>query len=347
MPDGSRRFATHCCAAWFAIGAAAAPPSSAAQFVAQQLGLRAADVAAAAARRAPLARTLDGDDNREVAALGAIHMNVPAAFYVEQLERVDTFKRSDDVLAIGAFSTPARVEDVADLALAPSDLKALRRCRVGRCGVQLPAEALRRVATAAPSEAALNQLFREWLVGMVNEYRDGGDAALPTYADTERPVSVALEFRALIAAPPAMLSRFPSLLKHVTTGLGRPDGGQDVIYWSKERVGPSIVISVTHLAIMPVADRPPVSFAAASKQLFATHYFDTSLGLTMLIDDPDQPGSAYLAYVSRSRIDVLGGFWGGVKRRLVRSRLRGVIERTLVAARNTAEARFVDGQEAP
>jgi hypothetical protein len=104
-------------------------------------------------------------------------------------------------------------------------------------------------------------------------------------------------------------------------------GIEDIFYWSKEDVGPKVIISVTHMAIVRVSDGP-VAYAAASKQLYGSHYFDSSLGLTLLLED-EQPSSTVLVYLNRSRVDVLSGFLGGLKRAIVRSRARSAMADTL------------------
>jgi hypothetical protein len=80
-----------------------------------------------------------------------------------------------------------------------------------------------------------------------------------------------------------------------------------------------------------------VSFVAASRQLYATHYFDSSLGLTILLTDAGQARSTVLVYVNRTRVDVFGGLLGRMKRSLVASRLHGTVERSLLAARDLIE----------
>jgi hypothetical protein len=87
-----------------------------------------------------------------------------------------------------------------------------------------------------------------------------------------------------------------------------------------------------------------VRYVAASKQLYGSHYFDSSLGLTLLLRD-DQPGSIVLVYVNRSRIDALDGFLGGVKRAIVRSRGKSALEDTLVRIRTRLPARVRGAQE--
>jgi hypothetical protein len=63
-------------------------------------------------------------------------------------------------------------------------------------------------------------------------------------------------------------------------------------------------VSVNHVVFY----QPEASGEAivASKQLYANHYYEASLGLTMMVEDPEssEPGF-YLMHINRSRIDVL------------------------------------------
>ena len=48
--------------------------------------------------------------------------------------------------------------------------------------------------------------------------------------------------------------------------------------------------------------------AIASKQIYGTHYFDASLGLTVLVRDRSVSSPAmYLVYLNRSRVDIFDG----------------------------------------
>ncbi|MDO8794269.1 MAG: hypothetical protein Q7J25_06590, partial [Vicinamibacterales bacterium] len=60
---------------------------------------------------------------------------------------------------------------------------------------------------------------------------------------------------------------------------------------------------------------------AVGKQIFATHYMDGSLSVTAIVGD-GLSSPRYLAYLNRSDVDVLGGFWGGMVRRILERRLR-------------------------
>ena len=295
----------------------------------------------------PVSRTLDTPDGREVGTLGVIRMRVPADFYVDQLRHIADFKRSKSVLQIGVFGASASVADVQDLTLDPDDIDELERCRPGACGVQLSSEAIRRfqqVAVRNPPNrvTAITRVMREVLVGLVNEYRQVGDRALMVYSDSDRLLSVADEFRTMIATEPAVLRRFPALDEHMRQFPRPPEAGtDDIIYWSKEKLGPRIILSVTHLAITKLAGPGESAFAAASRQLYGSHYFDASLGVTIVLNDSTVVGpGSYLVYVNRSRLDAFGGFLGGLKRAIVRSRARSAMSASLVEARDRVERRF-------
>jgi hypothetical protein len=45
-------------------------------------------------------------------------------------------------------------------------------------------------------------------------------------------------------------------------------------------------------------------------------------------------------HVNRPRLDALGGFWGGLKRAIVRSRARSAIGSSLIEARDLVERRY-------
>ena len=294
-------------------------------------------------RRHPVARTLDTADGREVATLGAIQVRVPAEFYADQLRDIVAFKRSAAVLQIGRFGVPARAEEAAQLTLETEDVDHLRRCRVGACKVQLSADAIARFQQEVPwrapaPHAAANRTMREILTDLVNRYHRSGDAALQPYVDVDPPTSPATEFARMIASRPAILQRLPVLHDHVVRYPQQENNAVNhVIYWSKERMGPAVVVSVTHLAVARVDGVPPLAYAAASKQIYSSHYFDASLGLTIVLHDEARPDSAYLVYANRSRIDALGGVFGGVKRAIVRSRARAAAQGSMVEARDRVE----------
>ena len=316
-------------------------PLDATAYLSEQFGISSGEIARVQARRA-VVRSLDVDDGREVATVGAIQLRASADRYIERLRDIAAFKRSEDVVQIGVFSASPSATEAGLLTLPPNDRESLAQCRPGRCKVQLPAAEIDRIRDGvrwrSPHAADdANRLFRDFLAALAADYRRRGDAALPDYADTARRSSAAAEFAALIESPPAVLRRYATLHDHLRNFPGRADDRiEDVLYWSKEKLGPAEVVTLTHLAIQRVDGALPVRYVAASRQLYSTHYFDASLGLTILLSDAANDVT-YLVYLNRSRVDVFGGMLGRLKRSLVASRLRGTLERSLFMARDAIE----------
>lgn len=287
-------------------------------------------------------RTLETVDDREIAIAGAIRVSVSPDTYIAQLRDIVTFKRHEAVIQIGTFGTPPQVADIAGLTLDREHVDDLRDCRLHDCDLQLSRAGIERVrairwSTPDAAEQA-NRVMRELLTELVAGYRQSGDAALMTYENERNGLSVAQEFRAMLAAPPAILQQFRPLERHMTQYPAGGAGVEDIFYWSKEDVGPKVIVSVTHMAIYRVAEGP-VAYAVASKQLYGSHYFDSSLGLTLLLRD-EQPSSTVLVYANRSRVDALDGFLGALKRAIVRSRARSAMADTLARIRTRLPARI-------
>jgi hypothetical protein len=312
-------------------------------FLRTQLGFDSGDLRHLGQGRAAI-KSLDTIDRREVALAGAIRVEVSPAGYAQALHDIVEFKRHEVVRQIGTFGSPPRVEDVAGLTLDDDHLNDLRDCRLNDCDLQLSRGAIARVGgvrwSADDAVEQANRVMRQILTDIAINYRASGEGSLMTYEDERTPRSLADEFRAMIAAPPALLNRVPALEQHLAQfPRGHQNGARDVIYWSKEAVGPKVVISMTHLAIVPLDGDGPVAYAAASKHLYGSYYFDASLGLTLLLRDA-QPSSTVLVYANRSRVDMLDGFFGGLKRTVVRSRARAALEDTLVRIRTRLPERL-------
>jgi hypothetical protein len=162
------------------------------------------------------------------------------------------------------------------------------------------------------------------------------------YADGAGTLNLGQEFRALAASEFGGWNRFPLLRSHLLEypDLVAPDTF-DRLYWSKERVGRRSVASVTHLAIARTAATSPADYAVASKQIYGTHYYDASLGLTVLLRGRASAAPAtYVAYLNRSRIDIFGGVLGKLTRRVVTVKARTTVSDQLARLQRTIETQF-------
>ncbi len=282
-----------------------------------------------------VARTLGVKNRREVATLGVVRIQTTPTVYVERLRDIANFKRTDGVLQIGTFSSPPQQGDVASLTVDDDDLNRLRECRVENCSVRLSADGIERIRReidwrSADAAGRASSLVRQLLVNYVTRYRESGAAAAMEYADTPSPLNVGHEFASLVDADTATWKYVPRLRRHLLEYPAADEAMSDFIYWSKERVHSRPVISITHVVIAAAVDDGPVTYAIASKQIYAMHYFDASLGLTLLVRDSSAPLSAtYVVYLNRSRIDLFDGLFGGVARRIVAGRARSLVAEQL------------------
>jgi hypothetical protein len=261
-----------------------------------------------------------------------VRIATSSSSYVERLADIATFKRTDDVLQVVRFSSVPQAADVASMSIDEGDLKRLRECQVDRCDVQLSAEGierLRREIDWRTPDASRNAsvLVRQLLVEYVARYVRAGTAATMEYADRAPRLNVGREFASLIDQDTITATYAPRLRRHL---LAYPTSSgekvTDFVYWSKELVHGRPVISITHVATAAAVDDSPVAYAIGSKQIYAMHYYDASLGLTLLIPDRAAPSAAtYVVYLNRSRIDLFDGLFGGVVRRVVAGRARGLV----------------------
>jgi len=283
-----------------------------------------------------VSRTLDVKNRRELATFGIVRIQTSPLTYVERLADITAFKRTEGVLQIGTFSNPPQLEDVASLTVDEAELKRLRECRVENCDVRLGADGIERVRReidwqSPDSGRKANQLVHQLLVDYVTSYRQIGTAAAMEYADRATRLNVGREFASLLEADAVTLDYAPRLRKHLLEyPASSADQIRDFVYWSKELVRGRPVISITHVATAAALDDSPVSYAVGSKQIYAMHYYDASLGLTLLV--PDRTASVpatYVIYLNRSRIDLFDGMFGGVARRIVAGRARTLVAEQL------------------
>jgi hypothetical protein len=94
-----------------------------------------------------------------------------------------------------------------------------------------------------------------------------------------------------------------------------------------------------------MAERPSTALIA-SKQLYASHYFEGSLGLTVLIDDSTAEGPAvWIAYFNNSSVDAFDGLLGGLKRSLAVLRIPSAMRSNLVQTKRNLENGYTAARE--
>ncbi|HVH27656.1 MAG TPA: hypothetical protein VM818_12890 [Vicinamibacterales bacterium] len=298
----------------------------------------AADLQAVNAGKA-VVKSLDTPVRQELAHFGVVYVEAPTDRFVDRFGDIERFESGPGIPQIGRFGNPPRLEDLASLTLPAKDVTALASCRPGDCDVKLSTESMTRfrdqVNWSSP-DAALraNEIARQMILDLVQAYQANGSAALGHYDDGGKPLPVAEQFRALLDSGERLPLPVPGLVAYLDEyPRSRPAGAEDFFYWSVVDFGLKPTVRVNHVIVYPLDARPSgVSHVIAIKQLYASHYFHTTLELRFLVEDDrraDQRGF-HLLSITRSRSDGTTGLKGSLLRPVIsrrsRSAVRGYLE---------------------
>ena len=269
---------------------------------------------AAVERGEAVVKVLETRDRRDVALFGIITTPVAREPYVRALRDFTTSLRTPNRTQLGIFSNPAVEADVAAVTINARDVAEMKSCKPGDCVVKLPATDMRHIhdemnwsASPADLQAQLNIYARRRLVEYVTDYRRRGDSAMVIYDDRGNMNMRSSEaFAAQFAESPYIYQTVPTLQSYFA-GYPRgalPPGAVEVLFWSED-VMPKLrpILSVTHLVVFTPPELPGMTLAA-SKQIYANHYFEAAVDLTAVVDRT--PGS-YLVVLRRFRFDNLPG----------------------------------------
>jgi hypothetical protein len=302
------------------------------------------DMAALAAGRVAV-RTDTSTENLEAVVVAAVQVSAALDRTLEYFRQLVTFEDGEVTLRFGLFATPPRPDDLARLIVDAETLGDLRSCRPGRCDVRVgtkgAAEIARAIDWRAPDAAERATAWaRQAVLANVAAYLERGDAALVTYDDQSKPVSLQDSWRAIVDRSPALAEYAPALQRHLTgfPGVGLP-GATDEIYWNQEHyTSLKTITGVTHLVTWRDPARPDRAFVA-QKQIYASHYFYGSLAVTLFVQDSREPQRpvTWVIYFNRSRGDLLKGGFGGLKRRVAESIVTDSAEAMLGAIKSQLE----------
>ena len=278
-----------------------------------------------------------------VALRAATRAEVSAARLVAWTRHVERLQTGPYQSAAGRFSDPPRIEDLDQLFLEEDDLRDLRRCRPGDCGLKLDAAEIRKLryemATAGSGwKTAAHQAFREIVLARLERYRAAGHYDGASYEDQKTCVWLDQEFTALATEFGQRQPRFAWLLMYLAR---YPHGDsadvESLFYWSKDSLGARPIISVTHVAMMKSHDPAVPEAIVARKQVYASHYINAALSLTAVTMAPDGT-HRYIVYMNHTRADVFDGIFGGLIRRTIEHRLRREGPQALQALRRRLES---------
>jgi hypothetical protein len=283
---------------------------------------------AALQRGETIVRLAPVQDKREIAVAGLINMRATAGEFLRSYRDSLTRKSNAAVLEIGSFSAAPAVGDLENLSLDAKDIEDLKDCIVGNCELKLSAAMIERfgreVNWQAPDYAQqATQLFKTMLVEYVKDYRSRGDAALIAYNDKQDEIRVAEQHEAI-----RRVSGYLNDLANTADSGAELQPSEELLVWSKIKFGLKPVITINHVTIYKRERELGPQVLAVSKQIYANHYFNSSLALTGFVTVAGP--TSYLVYENRSRADGLSGPFSKFKRGLVESKalegLRSILQ---------------------
>jgi hypothetical protein len=289
---------------------AAQQPPRLTQFLREAIRLDAAQMAAVE-RGEPVAKTLDVENQRDVAIFGIIATNAPREELAGKLKDFRSSLATPTRVRYGLFSDPAVAADVRGVVIDAGDADDARKCRPGDCTFKLAGGEMEKIRkeidwSAKDMQAQLSAYAQRRLVEYVTDYRARGDSALASY-DDRGGVTPGATFKALLAQSPYVYQFAPDVASYL---LNYPretlDGATEAMFWSEDQL-PRLrrTLNVNHVVVYD----PPGTMMTlvAVKQIYAKHYFEGAFDLLSVIDrDPagGTPGS-YLIVLRRYRFDNL------------------------------------------
>jgi hypothetical protein len=297
---------------------------------------------AAVSRGEAVAKVL-GTDAREVAVAGVVRIAAWSEKLVDRYREIENLKRSAIVIDIGRLGKPPSASDLSQVPFEEYDLD-LRDCRAGECRVRLGEPEIarfhREVDWGASDWRARSQaVWRDVLAGYAVAYSRDGRRGLPTFVNRHEPLSVPVELSLLVDRFGFVSAFAPGFLSYLREfGPGGPDGVDAVMYWSKEDFGVRPVLRLSHQTIYRTTGTPH-AVLIATNQIYANHYLDASLMLTMTVDAAGSDGrpAFYMISVSRARTRSLSGFLRSFVRSTVQGRSRDALRKILASTKTSLE----------
>jgi hypothetical protein len=292
-----------------------------------------------------VAKVLESSSPDEVFVFGSVYVQSTPKKYLKLASDLQELRKLPNYLAVRQFSNPPQLSDLQDFTLDPDDIKQLKNCEPGRCDVQLPSEAMdalkQNVDWSAPNAAEqVNQLARKMALEMLQRYAQGGNGALGTYRDKNHPAVVAETFQSLLSRSNALPVYLPELNRYLVDYPKAESANiQSAFYWEKVNFGLKPTLRIVQAIVYRGQRSTDPAYAIAVKQLYASHYFETALDLTVCVRDQEhleRPGF-YLVTLKGSQQAGLTGLKGGIVRKVAVDKTRSALEHALAAIKQRLE----------
>jgi hypothetical protein len=326
----------------FAIVTQADTPDEPYKFFREFAGLNEEQIAAIRSGKA-VAKVVESPTPDEVYVFGSVYVEATPESYLKLASDIDALRKLPSYLAIQRFSDPPQLSDLGGFTLNEQDISELKNCKTGHCQVQLPTEAIEdfqhSVDWSAPDVAdQVNRLARRLALQALLEYMQGGNTALGAYRDKKQPAAVAETFASLIRPFEALPVYLPELNKYLLEyPKAKSDNVQVGFYWEKVNFGLKPTFRIVQKIVYRGAVGKEPAYAVVEKQIYASHYFQTALDLTVCVKDAQRPGF-YIITVKGSKQAGLTGLKGSIVRKVAVGKTRSSLERVLVTIKQKLES---------
>jgi hypothetical protein len=318
------------------------------KFFREFVGLNEEQIAAIRSGKA-VAKVVESRTPDEVFVFGAVYAEATPESYLRLASDMDALRKLPSYLAIQRFSDPPQLSDLQGFTLEEQDITELKNCKTGHCQVQLPTEAIEEfqqsINWSAPDVAeSVNRLAQRMALQALHDYMQGGNTALGAYRDKKHPAAVADTFASLVGRFEALPVYLPELNEYLLEyPKAKSDHVQAGFYWEKVNFG----LKPTFRIVQKIAYRGAIgkepAYAVAEKQLYASHYFQTALDLTVCVKDAQRPGF-YIITVKGSKQAGLTGLKGSIVRKVAVDKTRSSLEQVLVTIKQKLESQHSQGE---
>lgn len=314
------------------------------KFFHEKLGLSDAQIDRIARGQA-IVKMLPSRTPAEIFVFGAVFVNANPDEYIKFAFDMVRLRRLPGYLGVGRFSDPPLLSDLAGFTLEPGDIRDLKNCKPGSCTVQLPSAAMREIQTALdwsrPGAAAqVNARVRNMALDILQRYQNEGNSVLGIYRDSRRPFDVDAELRSLLGRAEALPVYLPELNHYL---LAYPNAIvanlESLFYWERVNFGLKPTLRLNHGMSYRTVGPHGTAHVVAMKQLYASHYFQLALDLTVCLSGSSRAGQPgfYLITLKGSTQEGLTGFLGSVRRKIVVSKTLSAQEKALLSIKKTLE----------
>ncbi len=270
-------------------------------------------------------RRIKVKDRSEMAVCGLIRLPLPFDVVLEGFRRTINQQKKETAKDYGRISSPPSPNDLSDLEFDEGDLETLKNCRVGNCSWHLPEDVIRRIQSEIDwrdpdRQKKLSALLKSMIISYIKDYLERGNEGLIEYYDKPQVVRLNDEYAKLRGSLFWSEAFAPEFVQYYDDyPAGELKGVKNTVSWVKIKVGLKPVVIFSHNTDYQKQSNGTSQAFIVSKQIYANHYFDSTLGVSIVVGFPRTDGKdeTYVLFRNYSRSRALGGRIGKLVQGLV------------------------------